>query len=99
MLSLYAHYVTRKSCSKTSTKAALIYRLTTILKIVCSQKVIRLLADNAVYICQIRRRSAGNFFLKRANKYFFVSGPSNYRVDYMGIKMSQKIPQWYMMAI
>ena len=43
-------------------------------KIVCSQKLIRSLA---VYICQIRRRSAGNFFLKRANKYFFVSGPSN----------------------
>ena len=38
--------------------------------------LIRSLADIAVHICQIRR-SDGNFFLKRANKYFFVSGPSN----------------------
>ena len=50
------------------------------------------MADIAVHICQIRRRSAGNFFLKHANKYFFASGPSNQRVDYMGIKMSQKNP-------
>ena len=64
-------------------------------KIVCSQKWIRSLADIAVHICQIKRRYAGNFFLKRANEYFFVSGPSNQRVNYMGIKMSQKNSQWY----
>ena len=46
-------------------------------KIVCSQKVIRSLADIAVHISQIKR-SAGNFFLKRAKEYFFVSGPSNH---------------------
>ena len=52
------------------------------------------MADIAVHIRQLKRRSAGNFFLKRAKKYFFVSGPSNQRVDYManGIKMSPKIP-------
>ena len=44
---------------------------------VCSQKLNRSLTDIAVYICQIRRRFAGNFFLKRPNKYFFVSGPSH----------------------
>ena len=67
---------TRKSCSETNTKAALL-SLDHYFKIVCSQRLIRSLADIAVYICQIIRRSAGNFFLKRANKYFFVSGPSN----------------------
>ena len=45
-------------------------------KIVCSQKLIRSLAGIAVHICLIRR-SAGNFFLKRANKYFFVRCPNN----------------------
>ena len=45
------------------------------LKIVCSRKVIRSLTDIAVHICQIKRRSAGNFFLKNANNYFFVCGP------------------------
>ena len=46
-------------------------------KIICSQKLIRSLADIAVHISKIKRRSAGNFFLKRAKEYFFVSGPSN----------------------
>ena len=32
------------------------------------------LADIAVHILQIKRR---NFFLERANEYFFVSGSSN----------------------
>ena len=43
-------------------------------------------------ICQIKRRSDGNFFLKRANEHFFIrpSVRSNKRVDDMGIKMSQK---------
>ena len=45
-------------------------------EIVCSQKLIRSLADIAVHICQIKI-SAGNFFLKRVSEYFFVSGPSN----------------------
>ena len=43
-------------------------------------KVIRSLADIAVHSCAYllnKRRSAGNFFSKRADKYFFVSGPSN----------------------
>ena len=31
-------------------------------------------------ICQIKRRYVGNFFLKRANKSFYVSGPRNLRV-------------------
>ena len=46
------------------------------IKIVCSQKLIRSLTDIAVHICQIKRKSA-DFFLKCANKYFLVSGPSN----------------------
>ena len=33
--------------------------------------------DIAVHISQIKRKSAENFFLKRAREYFFVSGPSN----------------------
>ena len=33
--------------------------------------------DIGVHISQIKIRSAGNFFLKRAKEYFFVSGPSN----------------------
>ena len=57
---------------------------------ICLQKRIRSLADIAEHICQIKRRSDGNCFLKRANKQFFVSGHSNYRVDDMGIKMSTK---------
>ena len=56
----------------------------------CSQRGIRSLADIAEHICQIKRRSDGNCFLKRANKHFFVSGHSNERVDDMGIKMSPK---------
>ena len=55
-------------------------------------------ADIAVYICQIKR-PAGNFFLKRANEYCIVSGPSNQRVHYMGIKMSPKISRCYVMAM
>ena len=39
------------------------------------QKLIRSLADIAVHISQ--EKAAGNFFLKRAKEYFFVSGPSN----------------------
>ena len=35
-------------------------------KTVCSQKVMRSLTDIAVHICQIKRKSAGNFFLKCA---------------------------------
>ena len=66
--------VTRKSCSETNTKAALRYRSTIILKLFAPK---RSLADIAEHICQIRRRSAGNFFPKRVNKYSFVSGPSN----------------------
>ena len=31
----------------------------------------------AEHICQIKKRSDGNFFLKRANEHFFVSGHSN----------------------
>ena len=50
---------------------------TAIFKIVCSQKFLRSLADIAEHICQIKRRSDGNFFPKRANELFFVSGHSN----------------------
>ena len=58
------------------------------------------LADIAKHICQIKRRSDGNFCLKRANELFFVSGHSNQRVDDMGIKTKTKtIPQWYVMAM
>ena len=46
------------------------------IKIVCSRKIIRSLADIAEHICQIKRRSEGNFFLKRANEFFFISGHS-----------------------
>ena len=46
-------------------------------KIVCSQKLIRSLADIAEHICQIKRRSDVNFILKRAKEYFFISGHSN----------------------
>ena len=56
----------------------------------CSQKGIRSLADIAENICQIKRISDVNCFLKRANEHFFVSGHSNERVDDMGIKMSPK---------
>ena len=65
----------------------------------CSQNLIRELADIAVHICQIKSRSAGIFFMECVNKYFFVSGPSNQRVDYMGIKMSPTIPRRYVMAM
>ena len=44
---------------------------------ICSQKLIGSLADLAEHICQIKRRSGGNFFLKRANEHFFISGRSN----------------------
>ena len=47
-------------------------------------------------------RFDGNFFLKRANELFFISGHSNKRVDdmdYMGITMSPKIPWCYLMAM
>ena len=63
------------------------------LQIICSQKLIKSLTDIAVHISQIKRQSAGNFFLKRAKEYFFVSGPSKKMVDYMGIK----IIRWYVM--
>ena len=51
-------------------------------------KLTRSLADIAEHICQMKRRSDGNFFLKHANKHFFVSGHGNERVDDMGIKMT-----------
>ena len=40
-------------------------------------ELIRSLADIAEHISQIKRRSDGNFVLKRGNKLFFVSGHSN----------------------
>ena len=43
----------------------------------CSQKGIRSLADIAEHICQIKKRSDGNCFLKRASEHFFVSGRSD----------------------
>ena len=46
-------------------------------RIVCFEKLIRLLADIAEHICQIQKRSDGIVFLKRANEHFFVSGCSN----------------------
>ena len=39
--------------------------------IVYSQRFISLLADIAVHLCKIKRRSAGNFFLKRANDWLY----------------------------
>ena len=42
------------------------------LEIVCSQKSIRSLADLVEQICQIKKRSDGNFFLKGDNEHFFV---------------------------
>ena len=44
---------------------------------VCFQKVISSLTDIAEHICQIKRKSDGNFFLKHANEFFFVIGLSN----------------------
>ena len=41
----------------------------------CSPKLIMSFADITVPICQIKRRYAGSFFLKRTNEYFFVGGP------------------------
>ena len=52
--------------------------------------LIRSLADIAEHNCQIKKRADENFFLKRANEHFFVSGHSNERVDDMEIKMSPK---------
>ena len=47
-----------------------------ITKIVCSQNLIRSLADIAEHICEIKRRSDGSFFLKHVNEHLFVSaGP------------------------
>ena len=40
--------------------------------IVCSQKLIRSLTDIAVHICQIKTKSAGNFFLKCATSIFLL---------------------------
>ena len=48
------------------------------------------MADIADHICQIKRKSDGNFYLERANDNLFVSGCGNWRVDYVGIKMSPK---------
>ena len=42
--------------------------------IVCYQKLIRSLADIAEHSCQIKRRSDGNFFMKRANELFVIKG-------------------------
>ena len=43
-------------------------------RIVFSQKLMRSLADFAVYSCQ-KKISAGNFFLQCAIEYFFASWP------------------------
>ena len=40
-------------------------------------KEIMSLVDIAEYICQIKIKSDGNFFLERANEHFLVSGRSN----------------------
>ena len=58
--------------------------------IVFSQKLIRSLAEIADYICKIKRRSDGNYFMKRSSEHFVVSGRINKRVDDMGINMSPK---------
>ena len=39
--------------------------------------VYNLITDIAEHICQIKRKSDGNFFLKRANGHFLVSGHSS----------------------
>ena len=41
----------------------------------------RSLADIAEHICQIKRRSDGNCFLKGASEHLFVSEHSNLKVD------------------
>ena len=70
-------------------------------KIVWSQKLFRSLADIAVHICQIKRRSAGNVFLKRANEYFFVSGPSNKGLIIWESKCHKKFPggMWWLCEV
>ena len=40
------------------------------IEIVCSRKLIRSLPDIAEHICQIKKGSDGNFFLKRTNELF-----------------------------
>ena len=47
--------------------------LTAILKLFAPKQLIRSLADIAVHICQIKKGSDGNFFLKRANELLFVA--------------------------
>ena len=47
------------------------------INIVCSQKLPKTLAAIAEHICQIKKGSDGNFFLKRADELFFVNGHSN----------------------
>ena len=70
---------------------------TAILKLPTPQKLIRSLADVEEHIWQIKRRSNGNYFLKRANEHFFVSGHSNQRVDNQNV--TKRVPQWYVMAM
>ena len=51
------------------------------------------MAAIAEHIFQIKKTSAGNLYLKRINEYsLLVALEIKYRVDYMGMKMSEKIP-------
>ena len=68
-------------------------------KIVCSQKLIRSLTDIAVHICQIKRKSARNFFLKCATSISLLVALVIKEFYNMGIKMSPKIPWYYLMAM
>ena len=43
-------------------------------EIVCSQKLIRSLADIAEHIAKLKKKTDRNFFLERANEHYFVSG-------------------------
>ena len=50
-----------------------ITKLLNYFEIICSQKLIRSLADIAEHICQIERKSPGNVFLKRTDESLLVA--------------------------
>ena len=63
------------------------------------RKVIRSLTDIAVHICQIERKSAGNFFLECATSVSLLVALVIKGFIIWEIKMSPKIPCCYLMAM
>ena len=84
-IALFLSYITSISQNYSNSK----WLLSGHVAILCSQQLNR--ADIAQHICQIKRRSAGNVFLKRAKVYFFVCGHIVIKgLIKWGIKMSPK---------